>query len=280
MMKTAITAAALLMFASGAAHAADKLLWVVDSYDNVGYVDLTTKTATKVGYNGIFFGDIGFTSDGTLYGVNYPGAPSLYKINLSNGAATDLGALTGIAVGAVDGVVGNGSNLILSYFGKDSAVTIDPNNLAAGGTVYGSGNGSSAGDLAFYQGSLLDLEQSGDSQFIYNITTQSAIGRNSYSDAFGLASDGSTLYMSSGTKIYTVNPTTGALTFYYDYYQSGLGPANGLAMEGEGATAGLTPPPSGVPEPSTWTIMAGGIGLLGLSLRRRKSVAAVSIPTT
>jgi len=60
-----------------------------------------------------------------------------------------------------------------------------------------------------------------------------------------------------------VDPTTGTLLF------SSGGDLGRLSC-GVGCGVGAPPPPSGVPEPSSWMMLLLGFGLMGGALRRRR----------
>ena len=271
--KAIVFGVALLALGSAQAKAGDTLVYVADWTDQLGYVDLTTKATTLVGtmkYNGnnILFGDIGF-SGGTLYGTSFPGAsPNLYSINTSTGVASLVGALTGNAVGTVAAIVGDGSSLLIGYAYSDSIIQIDPNNLAAGGTLYATAKAPSSGDLAFLNGNLYGLitYDTGANNYIEDITTGTVFSHD-YLGGYGLASDGTNLYVSNGTgagsSLYTVDTTTGDPTLFTSI-GGGLTLTYGLAVLGEGPTNGQqNPPGTNVPEPASMAIFAGAVAMLG-----------------
>ena len=224
------------------AHASDIIMYIADSSGNIGQVDITTQSvvAGSVHSTGLGLTDIGFTSNGNLYGTTFTG---LYLINPSTGAATTIGTYG--SEGGMNALVGNGTNLLGASSSDTTVYAVNPATAAL--STYATSPAYSAGDLAFsgttlYE-SAVDLTSGYDE--LVNVTTNTIIGDfhvGSLSGAevdglFGLADNGTTMYAVNGTAVYSVNLSNGVLTALFDYSGNGLGSANGSAFIAEG------PPP-------------------------------------
>ena len=276
---------ATAMGAASAAHA-DVVLWIDDVNNNIGTVDLTNHSASKfignAGTDGVLT-DIGFTSNGTLYGVNFD---NTYVINTTTGHATFLASNPNNS--NLNALVGVGSNGL--YGAANDTHTLYSFNTTTKNwsTLSGSTGGDSSGDLAPGNGVYYESESDGNADALFKLTVSgNSVSSTKIGDfningftfglgsVFGLADDGTTLYAVDGTTIYSVNTSNAALTELYDYSgkicsgsgrnQTCLGDANGTAFLNEAT--------GGVPEPATWGLMIVGAGLIGSQLRRRQSVA-------
>src|SRR5690348_7396360 len=87
------------------AHAAP-ILWIDDTAGNIGQVDIATHAvvAGSVHSTGQILTDIGFGTNGTLYGTTFT---NLFSINTTTGAATAIGGNNGI--GGMNALVGSGA---------------------------------------------------------------------------------------------------------------------------------------------------------------------------
>ncbi|MGH7110004.1 MAG: PEP-CTERM sorting domain-containing protein [Stellaceae bacterium] len=259
-------AAVAALWLGTAVARADTVLWIDDTGNNIGTVDLTTGTTTVIGNanNGDTLTDIGFTADKTLYGTSFS---NLYSINQSTGAATLVSAL-GVGGNGMNALVGDGGNLLAASSVTTSLYRLTPSPYSAV-TFTGSTGAASAGDLAFAGGTLYESGVAGDGhdELIAltlsgnSITNATVIGEfnqsgNHFTGVFGLADDGTTMYAVNGTTVYSVDLTDAALTTVSDYSGHGLTTANGTAFINEGSAA--------VPEPSSLALMASG--LIGLFL--------------
>ena len=252
-------AVAVLCLASPAQ--ADTILWIDDTAGNIGQVDITTKTvvAGSVHNTGQILTDIGFGTNGTLYGTTFT---DLYSINTGTGAATHIGANS---VGSMNALVGSGTagNLLGAAAGTSEVYNISQTTGA--NTNFKASPLTSAGDLAFAGSALYEAAvNTNGNDALVNVTTGTVVGdfnqgATRFSGVFGLADDGTTMYAVDGTEIYTVNLATAALTPLFDYSGHGLGAANGTAFVNEGA----------VPEPGTLGLL--GVGLFGLGFFARRS---------
>ncbi|WP_254602107.1 PEPxxWA-CTERM sorting domain-containing protein [Sphingomonas bacterium] len=102
-------------------------------------------------------------------------------------------------------------------------------------------------------------------QYIFSldsVTTTAYTVNPGVSQSFGLYLLGSTVDTNLG---YTATPTSLTMTF------------NQTGNSGFSASGTLAVPPAGsVPEPASWAMMVGGFGLLGATLRRKRTAAVVT----
>jgi len=91
--------------------AADQIGFAVDNTETLYDVDLTTATATPIGFTGQFLQGLAFSPAGSLFGTDFLG--NLYSVSKTTGAATFIGS-TG--VGDVEGLTFRGGTLIGTNF--------------------------------------------------------------------------------------------------------------------------------------------------------------------
>ena len=89
--------------------AADQIGFAVDNTETLYGVDLTTATATPIGFTGQFLQGLAFSPAGSLFGTDFLG--NLYSVSKTTGAATFIGS-TG--VGDIEGLTFRGGTLIVS----------------------------------------------------------------------------------------------------------------------------------------------------------------------
>jgi hypothetical protein len=110
--------------------AADQIGFAVDNTENLFSVNLTTATATPIGFTGQFLQGLAFSPQGSLFGTDYLG--NLYSVSKTTGAATFIGD-TG--VGDIEGLTFRGTTLIGTNFsnlgGPTTVYTIDATTAAA-----------------------------------------------------------------------------------------------------------------------------------------------------
>jgi hypothetical protein len=175
-----------------------------------GTYNTLTNSFTPLGHPDLLYG-LGFAG-GTLYAIDASGRPSLYTVNTSNGALTDVGPLDNPG-GPGDFASTPGGGL---YF-VDSSDLLYTVSAATGlatavgplGLSVGTGNLAFGPDGNFYIASGFDL---------YNINT--ATGAGTLVGNFGggvsftaLVSADGLFYGFDGSSMYNINLTTGAATF-------------------------------------------------------------------
>jgi hypothetical protein len=116
-MRLSTKLAIVLSFIAGGLYlplrsaAADQIGFAVDNTLNLFSVDLTTATATPIGYTGQFLQGLAISPTGNLFGTDYLG--NLYSVSKTTGAATFIGS-TGL--GDIEGLTFRGSTLIGTNF--------------------------------------------------------------------------------------------------------------------------------------------------------------------
>ena len=110
-------AAGILAFSVRGA-AADQLGFAVDNTETLFSVDLTTATATPIGFTGQFLQGLAVSPQGSLFGTDYLG--NLYSVSKTTGAATFIGS-TGL--GDIEGLTFRGTTLIGTDFSNLGGLT-------------------------------------------------------------------------------------------------------------------------------------------------------------
>jgi hypothetical protein len=126
----AISLAAGIFSASIKSAAADQLGFAVDNTENLFSVDLTTATATPIGFTGQFLQGLAVSPGGSLFGTDFVG--NLFSVSKTTGAATLIGN-TGL--GDIEGLTFRGTTLIGTNFsnlgGPTTVYAIDTTTAAA-----------------------------------------------------------------------------------------------------------------------------------------------------
>jgi len=226
---------------------ADQILTIDDASGLLGTVDAQTGATHLIGNMGVVMTDIAYSPTGVLYGLSFT---DLYTINPQTAAVTLIGPH---GIPAANALVFDTGGTLYAAGVSTFLYTINP---ATGASIQIGDDGfSSAGDLAFNGGNLF-LSSSTNELVKINLAggvSGTAVGSLGFPSVFGLAtgSDG-VLYGVSGTRIFSVNTTTGAGTLLTNYFGQDLGVANGSSFITE-AGAGA---PSSAPEPAPVSLIA------------------------
>jgi len=222
------------------AHAG--LMYVSDFNRVLWLVDTTSGAAQQVSVTPCAMTDLAMTADGVLFGVDYS---SLYRIDVLSGAATAIARL----IGSVNALTAAPDGL-LYYTGSSGQVyAVDP----ASGVSHAVGNMGfpSAGDLEFDPaGNLFMSAISGELRMLpAGGGAMKVIGQMGYSDVYGLSfQDGVLFGITSGGKLLTINPQSGATQLLAS-----------TQIPAFGATTFFADP---LPEPGTIVLMGLGAGAL------------------
>src|SRR5882757_2101074 len=131
----AISLAAGVLHFSVRSAAADQIGFAVDNTETLFSVDLTTATATPIGFTGQFLQGLAFSPGGSLFGTDYLG--NLFSVSKTTGATTLIGSVNvgGTSVGDIEGLTFRGTTLIGTNFsnlgGPTTVFAIDTTTAAA-----------------------------------------------------------------------------------------------------------------------------------------------------
>src|SRR5205823_9050322 len=109
--------------------------FAVDNTETLFSVDLTTATATPIGFTGQFLQGLAFSPGGSLFGTDYLG--NLFSVSKATGATTLIGSVNvgGTSVGDIEGLTFRGTTLIGTNFsdlgGPTTVFAIDTTTAAA-----------------------------------------------------------------------------------------------------------------------------------------------------
>lgn len=205
------------------------IFYVIDDANHLAKLDIAARTVEIVGDTHTFLNDIAFDPSGNLYGIS---GDRLYRIDPATAQVTEVGPL---GITQVTSLEFNPSGTL--YTANTSLCSVNPATGAA--TVIGGGGDiayNSSGDLVFLGNQLFltsTFNQSGNALVRLDPATGVAtlVGGIGMADVFGLSTnDQVTLYGFSGTKVLTINPTTGVGALFWDTLgASGLTAINGAA---------------------------------------------------
>jgi hypothetical protein len=254
----------LLAVASLSAHAQSNLLYITDTSDNFGTVNLNTDTVTYLGNSGMELRDIGFTNNGSLYGISLT---NLWTVSTTSGKTSSVGSLGGAGQGAMVALTNDGNNLVAGSVLTNQIYAVDVSPLkttAFSGTL----TGDTSGGLTFgANGDLYDILTNGildQVKISGNSIVSTAIGQTGNMHITGMATEANgTVLAIAGTEIYVVNTTTAALLPLFNYAGHGLTTDTGAAI----APGGLVV----VPEPGNVALLVLGLGGLLFYQKRRTS---------
>jgi hypothetical protein len=114
---------------------ADQFGFAVDNTENLFSVNLTTATATPIGFTGQFLQGLAVSTTGGLFGTDFLG--NLYSVSKTTGATTLIGSVVsgGTPVGDIEGLTFRGTTLIGTNFsnlgGPTTVFSIDTATAAA-----------------------------------------------------------------------------------------------------------------------------------------------------
>ena len=257
-------AAGVLNFAVRSAAAGGLLGFAVDNTETLYSVDLTTATATPIGFTGQFLQGLAFSPTGSLFGTDFLG--NLYSVSKTTGAATFIGS-TG--VGDIEGLTFRGATLIGTNFsnlgGPTTVYSIDT--ITAAPTAITSFSQGPARAMALVNANTIDVaSDSPVSQSLVSVNLLTGTNNNlgqlpsmgaALIAALGFGTDGN---------LYALDP---------------FGNEFMLASNGAGFLVGNTggqywldltidPPGDLVPEPNSLALLlTAGLGLIGLRVWQR-----------
>lgn len=213
---------------SAAAHGADPVLYIDDSSGRLGTVNIETGQVEVKGLMGAVMTDIAFAPDGvTLYGIDF--GSSIWQINPQTAQSTFVGS-TGVFLNAL---VFGPDGLLYAASPTTGLYVLDV--MSGSASLLGGIGASSAGDLAFHQGTLyLSASSNQLVEIDQNDYTGTLIGPMGFNNVFGMATGpDDVLYGVAGTRIFRIDPLTGNGTLLLDYAGKGLGSANGTSFTTE-----------------------------------------------
>ena len=203
------------------------LIWICDASRDLYWVDLQTQVETRVGNMAPLMGDIAWTPQGKLYGID---GAWIYEIDPSNANVTWVASLG--VYGSSNAMVSDAAgNLFLSGISSDNSRYVLKYNLVSGqiSTIanLSAAGVFSAGDLAFAGGTLY-LACSGNKIAKINpndgsIQVSNILGLPLDTQIFGIVSVASgTLYISDVNKLYSLDTTNFQATLVYTCSTPGI----------------------------------------------------------
>jgi hypothetical protein len=263
--------AGILNFSARSAAAGGLQGFAVDNTETLFSVDLTTATATPIGFTGQFLQGLAFSPGGSLFGTDYLG--NLFSVSKTTGATTLIGSVNvgGTSVGDIEGLTFRGTTLIGTNFsdlgGPTTVYSIDTTTAAAS-AITSFSQGPVRAMTLLNPNSIDVASDSPLSQSLVNVNLLTGTNMN----LGQLPSTGAALIAALGFGIdgnlYALDPFGNEFT---------------LASNGAGMLVGNTggqywldltidPPvdPNGVPEPNSMALLlTAGLGLIGFRFWQR-----------
>jgi hypothetical protein len=257
----AIALTAMAFFPS--ASFAQVFVYATSTSGTLSSVDLTSGTATTIGSTGTnFLEGLAIAPSGILYATDTSG--SLYTLNTSTGAATLVGTT---ALGNVEALDFVGSALVGLSFTATTPTLFSLNTATAAVTNLVTLTSSLSGSpraLAAYDSNTAYVAadaSGGANLYTVNMTTgavtlvglMSGVGSSGQFAAMDFAANGNLYGLDNNGAIWSINPSTAAVTL----------------LGNTGSQFWLDMTIQSVPEPSTYALLALGLGLIVWVRRRR-----------
>jgi hypothetical protein len=254
---------------AGAVHfsvrsaAADQIGFAVDNTETLFSVDLTTATATPIGFTGQFLQGLAFSPAGSLFGTDFLG--NLYSVSKTTGAATFIGS-TG--VGDIEGLTFRGATLIGTNFsnlgGPTTVYSIDTTTAAP--TAITSFSQGPVRAMTLLNANTIDVaSDSPVSQSLVEANlltgTNTSLGQlpsmgAALIAALGLGTDG---------VLYALDPFGNEFTIASNGAGFLVGNTGGQYWLDLTMASTVLDPPDPVPEPNSMALLlTAGLGLIGL----------------
>jgi PEP-CTERM motif len=271
----AMSLVAGVLYVSVRTAAADQIGFAVDNTLNLFSVDLTTATATPIGYTGQFLEGLAISPTGSLFGTDAYG--SLYSVSPTTGATTLIGN-TGL--GDIEGLAFNGTTLIgtnFSNLGGQTTVSAINTSTAAPTTITSFSQGPVRA-MAVVNPTTVDVAS--DSPVSQSLVQVNLLTGTNL-DLGQLPSNG--LAVTGSDLISALNFGTDGVLYALD----ALGNEFTISSNGAGTLVGNTgdqqwldlamastalDPPAPVPEPSSMALLlVAALGLIGVRAWQRSA---------
>lgn len=262
-----------IFYISVSSALADQIGFAVDNTETLFSVDLTTATATPIGFTGQFLQGLAISPQGTLFATDYLG--ELFSVNKTTGAATLIGD-TGL--GDVEGLTFRGATLIGTNFSDlGGPTTVSAiNTTTAAATPITSFQQGPVRAMALLNTNTVDVAS--DSPVSQSLVQVNLLTGNNL-NLGQLPSNG--LSVTGSDLIAALNFGTDGVLYALD----GLGNEFIISSNGAGTMVGNTggqtwldlamastalDPPDAVPEPSSIALLViAALGLIGIRTWRR-----------